>query len=202
MKASVQSNDFSLQNIYNQFVLPLLHPVAEHDRRRSNARHSALDALKAGFAMFHLKAASLNGFEPRLANEEHNLRSIFAIESLPSANGLRSILDELPATELNRQLGSRLLPYLEQHRLLEPYCYWNGHLICTIDGVQHQCSNKVKCPHCLVRNHRNGTQSFSHSMLTAAIVRPGGREVFVVNNEPILRQDAYSEVSDPPIPQL
>lgn len=188
MKIVTKSNDISLKSLYDNLVIPVLEAVALKDSRRSNTTYSALDALKAGFAIFHLKAPSLFAFRPRLENEDENLKSIFQIDQIPSDNGLRDILDGLPADELNEGF-SQVLPFLESHDKLGSYRYWEGHLICSIDGVQHECSKKVKCEFCLVRKHRNGTESYAHSMLTAAVVCPGLREVFVVNNEPIVKQD-------------
>ena len=185
-------NDISLKSLYEDLVSPVLEAAAMKDSRRSNAKYSALDALKAGFAIFHLKAPSLFAFRPRLASEDNNLKSIFKIGQIPSDNGLRNILDELPADELNAGFN-QVLPFLQNNGKLDSYRYWEGHLICSIDGVQHDCSKKVKCNYCLVRKHRNGTESYSHSMLTAAVVCPDHREVFVVNNEPIIKQDGETK---------
>lgn len=192
MKIVTKSNDLSLKSIFEGLVTPVLESVALKDSRRSNAKYSALDALKAGFAIFHLKAPSLFAFRPRLETEEQNLKSVFKIGQIPSDNGLRDILDGLPSDELNAGFD-RVLPFLESHGKIDSYRYWNGHLICSIDGVQHQCSKKVKCDYCLVRKHRNGSESYAHSMLTAAVVCPGLREVFVVNNEPIVKQDGETK---------
>jgi len=192
MKIVKKRNDISLKSLYEDLVSPVLKATASKDNRRSNSKYSALDALKAGFAIFHLKAPSLFSFRPRLANEEENLKSIFKIGQVPSDNGLRNILDELPSSELNNGFD-KILPFLQSHDKLDPYRYWEGHLVCSIDGVQHECSKKVKCDCCLVRKHRNGTESYSHSMLTAAVVCPGKREVFVVNNEPIIKQDGETK---------
>ena len=192
MKTITKGNDISLKSIFDDLVIPALTAAASKDSRRSNAKHSSLDALKAGFAIFHLKAPSLFAFRPRLKTEEQNLKSIFQLGEIPSDNGLRDILDGLPANDLNDGFN-RVLPFLESHNKLAPYRYWNGHLICSIDGVQHQCSKKVKCDYCLVRKHRNGSETYAHSMLTAAVVCPELREVFVVNNEPIIKQDGNTK---------
>lgn len=192
MKIVTKRNDISLKSLYEDLVSPVLEAAAMKDSRRSNAKYSALDALKAGFAIFHLKAPSLFAFRPRLASEDNNLKSIFKIGQIPSDNGLRNILDELPADELNAGFN-QVLPFLHNNGKLASYRYWEGHLICSIDGVQHDCSKKVKCNYCLVRKHRNGTESYSHSMLTAAVVCPDHREVFVVNNEPIIKQDGETK---------
>ncbi len=73
------------------------------------------------------------------------------------------------------------------------YRYWNGHYVVSVDGVQRQCSNKVKCGYRLRREHKNGTVSYSHSMLSSAQVCPGRRPVFVMDDGPILRQNGESK---------
>lgn len=188
MKGTSKSDDLTLNALFKQLVLPILQPVAALDARRSNCTHSAIDALKMGFAIFHLKAPSLNNFRPRLAREEENLKAVFDLTKIPSDNGLRAILDELPAATLNDGF-KQVLPFVEGQGKLNGFKFWEDHLICSIDGVVHQCSKKVQCPNCLVRKHRGGSQSYAHSMLSAAVVSPKKREVFIVNNEPIVKQD-------------
>ncbi len=73
--------------------------------------------------------------------------------------------------------------------VLKAYRYWRNHIVVSVDGVEHFCSKKINCPHCLQRNHRNGSASFYHPMLSTAIVHPDKAEVFVLDNEPILRKD-------------
>jgi hypothetical protein len=188
MKTTALTNEKTLSSLYRELVLPIFNRVAATDARRPNTIHSALDALKSGFAIFNLKSPSLFAFQPKTDNQKENLKSVYEIENIPSDNGLRNILDQLDANELNRGFDT-VLPYLESISRLKDYRYWNGHLIVSIDGVQHQCSKKVKCDLCLTRKNRDGTVSHSHSMLSAALVCPRRREVFVLNNETILRQD-------------
>jgi hypothetical protein len=192
MSTTRKSNQISPLRVYEQLVLPALEHCARSDSRRINASHSALDALKSGYAVFHLKAPSLFGFQPKLPAEKNNLHSVYGIDRIPSDNGLRNILDGLTARDLNEGFH-RVLPFLEDQQVASAYRYWNGHYVVSVDGVQHQCSNKVKCAYCLRREHKNGTVSYSHSMLSGAVVCPGRRPVFVVDNEPILKQDGESK---------
>jgi hypothetical protein len=188
MTPTAKIKQISPSQLYEELVVPALEYCANSDSRRENTSHTAIDALKSGYAVFHLKSPSLFGFRPKLPVEKDNLQSVYGIDRIPSDNGLRDILDQLSAADLNKGFH-RVLPFLEEHESINPYRYWNGHYIISVDGVQHQCSNKVKCPHCLERHHRNGTISYSHSMLSGALVCPGQRQVFVVENEPILKQD-------------
>ena len=192
MSTTTQSNQIWPAQVYQQLVLPALAHCANGDSRRKNASYTALDALKSGYAIFHLKAPSLFGFRPKLPIEKQNLQSVYGIDRIPSDNGLRDILDRLTAQDLNEGFH-RVLPFLEKQQVAPTYRYWNEHYVVSVDGVQHQCSNKVKCPYCLERRHQNGTVSYSHSMLSGALVCPKQRPVFVVDNEPIVRQDGETK---------
>ena len=43
------------------------------------------------------------------------------------------------------------------------------------------------------RKHRDNTRSYYHSMLSAAIVHPDQKEVFILDNEPIVKQDGNAK---------
>lgn len=192
MSTTSKSNQIRPSQLYEQLVLPALEHCAQSDSRRNNSSHTAMDALKSGYAIFHLKAPSLFGFQPKLPAERKNLQSVYGIDRIPSDNGLRDILDRLSAPDLNEGFH-QVLPFLENQQVASSYRYWNDHYVMSVDGVQHQCSNKVKCAYCLKRQHKNGTVSYSHSMLSGALVCPGRRQVFVVDNEPILKQDGETK---------
>jgi hypothetical protein len=63
------------------------------------------------------------------------------------------------------------------------------------DGVEHFSSKKVNCPCCLSKKHSDGSTTYHHNMLCAALVHPDKREVFLLDAEPILQQDG-SEKND------
>lgn len=161
------------------------------DNRQYNASYSLSDMLKAGFAMFSLKCPSLLSFMGMTVAERHNLSSIYHLDGLPSANGLRKCLDGLSPDRLRTGFG-RLWKRLRQLGILDVYRYWNRHLIVSVDGVEHFCSKNIHCPHCLSRTHK-GETGYHHAMLSAVLVHPGHREVFVMENEPILRQDGQQK---------
>jgi hypothetical protein len=92
--------------------------------------HSAIDALKSGFALFNLKASSLFAFRPKTDIQFSNLKTIHGIGKVPSDNGLRNILDRLNASTLNKEFA-RVLPYLEQLGRLDDY-----HEACRVIWVQ------------------------------------------------------------------
>ena len=149
---------------------------------------SLADVLMSGFAMFSLKDPSLLQFIARLKVRSNNLMNIFHIGQCPSDTGVRQILDEVPSNLLLPILGEKVKA-LNEAGHLESYRVLGGHLYLAIDGVTHFCSHKVACPHCLVKNHKDGTQTFSHAMLCAVLIHPGEPVVFPVAVEPILKKD-------------
>lgn len=147
-----------------------------------------MDALKCGFAIYSLKCASLFSFRLKSEAEESNLGSVYQIENIPKDSGLRQILDGVPSMDIRKGFHA-LFKRIRRIGILDEFRFWGKHFILSIDGVEHFCSKNVGCPHCMQRNHRNGEVSNYHSMLSAVIVHPEKKQVLVLDNEPIIKQD-------------
>jgi hypothetical protein len=163
------------------------------DKRAKNSSHKLPDILMMGFAMFALKYPSLYDFEQQTEVEKKNLQRVYGIEKICSDTQLRDVLDSINPDFL-RQLFPKKFDNLEKIGVLEEFGYKIGsttfHLI-SCDGVEHFSSKKVNCPCCLSKKHRNGTTTYHHNMLCAALVHPDKREVFIMDVEPIIRQDGH-----------
>src|SRR6202021_1391257 len=61
--------------------------------------------------------------------------------------------------------------------------------LASFDGSGFFSSTKIQCPNCQVKNHRNGTVSYSHQMLSAVFVHPDLAEVLPVSPERINKRD-------------
>lgn len=162
------------------------------DERRCNSSYRLSDVLRSGFAIFSLKCPSLFSFRKKSKAEQSNLGSVYGIRKIPSDNGLRKILDQVNPEQL-RGCFRRLLAWVADQKHLDHFRYWQDHLLLSIDGVEHFCSKQIHCPHCMSRKHRDGSQSFYHSMLSAALVHPEQREVLIVDNEAIVKQDGQQK---------
>lgn len=158
------------------------------DWRSYNTTYALCDFLKSGFAIYSLKCPSLLSFRQRTSVEDSNLNQIYRISDVPSDNRLRQGLDEVDPSDV-RQGFRRLFKRLKNLEILTTYTYWRNHLTVSVDGVEHFCSKKVSCPHCMQRRHRDGSVSNYHSMLGAVLVHPQQSEVFVLDCEPIVKQD-------------
>lgn len=160
------------------------------DHRTGNAvRYNLPDVLKSAFAMFSLKSPSLLDFKKQTEPERSNLRSIYRIaEEIPSDNQMRRILDELNPVHL-RLVFRAVFKRLIETGVVDEYRYWERHVLVSIDGVEHFSSTKVHCTSCTTRKNRSGEISYHHSGLAAVMIDPAQREVFVLDFEPILRED-------------
>ena len=183
-QSSTRSGTFD--SLYNDWLLPFFSSIPDH--RRANNSYDLLDCLKSGFAIFSLKMPSLFSFQKRSQAENSNLATVYGIQQIPSDNGLRKILDGV-SPRLLRQGFHLLFKQVKRLGILDKFRYFDNHFVVSIDGVEHFCSKKVSCVHCLERKHRDDLVTYHHSMLSAAIVHPEEKEVFILDNEPIVKQD-------------
>jgi hypothetical protein len=158
------------------------------DTRRAPT-FSLPDTLMAGVALFALKDPSLLAFQQRTL--DHNLRCVFGLQAIPSDSQMRDILDEVGPNHV-RPVFRDVFTQLHAAQVLDPYLV-EGCFLVSLDGVEYFCSKKVHCPHCMTRRHTNGTVSYYHQMLGAAIVHPDFSEVFVLAPEPIQREDGQEK---------
>ena len=64
------------------------------------------------------------------------------------------------------------------------------HYLIAIDGTGTHSSHKVKCEKCCVKDHhRNGSKTYFHQMLGAAIIHLDHSEVLALAPEPIRKKD-------------
>jgi hypothetical protein len=192
MKDTASKNVFDFDQLYEDIAIEHFAHLDELDSRRSNKSITISDALKSAFAIYSLKASSLLDFRPKAPAEESNLKKCFSIKNIPSDSGLKKLLDRVDSQQL-RGVFPKVIDHLRKHGVLDKYRFQEDYLTVSVDGVHHYSSKKISCPCCLERKHRDGTVTYSHSMLSAALVHPKRSEVFVIDNEPIVKQDGVSK---------
>lgn len=158
------------------------------DFREDNKRYSLSNLLNLSFSMFHLKDASLSSYRDQFDVRAENLERIYGVTELPGDTALRQGIDQVDPAELQALFKSSL-DFLKSEGGLENHRVLGKYLAVSVDGTEHYCSGAKRCPQCLVRNHRNGKQSFYHQLLGGVIVHPKQRTVFPVACEPIVLQD-------------
>src|SRR5437867_8098642 len=114
------------------------------DHRRANSSYGLADILRSAFAMFSLKAPSLLSFQEQTKQEEKNLQAIYHLQSVPGDTQMRAALDPLLPSPL-REIFPKFYHQLKEAGVIKEYAYWKGHVIVSVDGVEHCSSTKVHC---------------------------------------------------------
>jgi hypothetical protein len=144
------------------------------------------DTLMSAFAMFSLKAPSLLAFDKQRA--EGNLKTIYGIKRAPCDTRMRERLDPV-APESLRPSFTLVFRQLQRGKALEPMVFLDGHYLVALDGTGYFSSPTIHCDSCLHKAHRNGSVTYYHQMLGAAIIHPDFRAVIPLMPEPMVKQD-------------
>jgi Transposase DDE domain len=160
------------------------------DHRPGNPDISLVDALMSAFAMFSLKSPSLLAFDRE--RTEGNLQRVYGMERVPCDTSMRAILDPV-APESLRPLYKRVFGALQRGKVLEDMVFVEDHYLVALDGTGYFSSQQIHCASCLETHHRNGTVTYRHQMLGAALIHPAKREVIPLMPEPILKQDGTNK---------
>jgi len=156
------------------------------DHRTGDTEIPLHDALMSAFALFSLKAPSLLAFDKE--RTEANLQRVYGIGRVPCDTSMRETLDPLEPEHLRAafQVG---FGALQRGKALEAMVFVQGHYLLALDGTGYFSSKEIHCDSCLEKHHRNGTITYSHQMLGAALIHPDKREVIPLMPEPIVKQD-------------
>ena len=147
---------------------------------------SLVDTLMSAFAMFSLKAPSLLAFDKERA--EGNLHTIYRIQHVPCDTYMRERLDPVSPKWL-RPVFTSVFRQLQRGKALEVMAFLDGHYLLALDGTGYFSSTTIHCTSCLHKVHRNGSVTYSHQMLGAAIIHPDMRAVIPLMPEPIGKHD-------------
>ena len=156
------------------------------DHRLSHPEIALADALMAAFALYALKAPSLLAFDHQ--RTEGNLHTIYGIKRVPCDTAMREILDPVAPAAV-RPVFTRLFRHLQRGKALESFTFLDGHYLVALDGTGYFSSKTIHCAACLQQVHRNGSITYSHQMVGAALIHPDSRVVIPLMPEPIVKQD-------------
>jgi hypothetical protein len=166
----------------------LVHTGFDHipDDRPADTDIALSDVLMSAFAMFSLKAPSLLAFDKERA--EGNLHTIYGIQRVPCDTYMRERLDPISPKGL-RPVFTSIFRQLQRGKALEAMQFLDGHYLLALDGTEYFSSQTIHCAACLHRVHRNGSITYAHQMLGAALIHPDQRAVIPLMPEPMMNCD-------------
>jgi hypothetical protein len=161
------------------------------DHRGGEGAISLTDALMSAFAMFALKDPSLLAFDGR--RNDQNMRNLFGITRVPSDTGMREMLDPVDPQAV-RPMFNDVLRVLQRGKALEPFVFYKGCYLLSLDGTGYFSSSSIHCDSCLEKVHKQtGEVTYQHQMLGAVLIHPDHREVLPLAPEPIQKQDGTTK---------
>jgi hypothetical protein len=160
------------------------------DARQREGDYTVADAVLSALAMFSLKDPSLLAFQHR--RHDQNMKNLYRIANVPSDTQMRNILDPLEPDQL-RPLFQEVFSELQRGKALEPFVFYQGSYLLSLDGTEYFASQKVHCPCCLQRRNKNGQVTYYHQMLGVALVHPAQRIVIPFAPEAIVQQDGQTK---------
>jgi hypothetical protein len=153
------------------------------------------DTAMSAVAMFSLKFPSLLQFDKAAHGDEnirHNLRSLFGVEHAPSDTQMREILDPITPRSL-RGVYKAIFSDLQRGKILEDFVYLDGAYLMALDGTGYFSSHEVYCDSCCKKEHRDGSVTYYHQMLSGVLVHPQKKGVIPLAPEPIVKQDGVKK---------
>jgi hypothetical protein len=160
------------------------------DPRHGDPEIALTDALMSAFAMFSLQSPSLLAFDKQRA--EGNLGTIYGMAHVPCDTYRRERLDPVSPEPLRPSFQS-VFRQLQRGKVLAAMVFLDGHSLVALEGTGYFASPTIPCASCLHKVHRNGSITYSHQMLGAAIIHPDVREVIPLMPEPIIKQDGTAK---------
>ena len=159
-----------------------------------NGLVSISDCLMSAYAMFSLKYPSLLQFDKHFREDiiRHNLKRVYEIDNVPSDTQMRARLDQLNPRQL-RKTFTRLFAQCQRSKHLELFKYYDNRYLMPLDGTGYFCSKDVHCEHCCEKNHKDGSKSYYHNMLSAVIAHPDQKVVIPFAPEMIMKCDGKTK---------
>jgi hypothetical protein len=160
------------------------------DDRADEPGISFTDALMSAFAMFSLTSPSLLAFDKERV--EGNVQTIYGIEHAPCDTYMRELIAPV-SPEALRPVFPGVFRQLQRGKAREPMLFLHGASWLALDGTGYLSSKTIHCTSCLHKVHRNGSITYYHQMLGAAMIHPDLREVSPFMPEPIVQHDGTTK---------
>lgn len=162
-------------------------------RTGDNKSYSMTDVALGAFSVFFMQSPSFLAHQREMEAglNCNNACSLFKIGKIPTDNHIRDLLDEVSPQAIF-PVFDRILDALQQTKHIDKFRFLNQLLI-PLDGTEYHSSNKIHCNKCSKREHKNGTITYFHSVITPVIVHPQSRRVITLPPEFITPQDGHEK---------
>jgi len=163
-------------------------------RTGNNVTYSLEDAALGAFSVFFTQCPSFLVYQKAMedAKGQSNAQTIFQMKQIPTDNHIRYLMDPV-SWELVFPVFDDIFQGLNKSGYLDNFRVFNGDLLFHFDGTQYFSSKKIHCEQCSTKKHKDGSDTYSHSMITPVIAAPGIDKVIAIKPEFILPQDGHEK---------
>jgi len=180
------------ESFINRIIKDLREAIRSFPDKRTgkNNQYDMVDAGMGAFSVFFIQCASFLEYqrEIKLAKGHCNAESLFELESIPSDNQIRNLLDGVSPASLDPAF-QRIFMSLESQGVLEKFRSYADHLLIAMDGTEYFSSQSMQCTNWNQRTLKNGKISYFHSVITPVVVQAGNEHVISLEPEYIVPQD-------------
>ena len=123
---------------------------------------------------------------------QNNARSLFGLKQVPCDVHIRKLLDAVAPSHVLPVFG-HVFHALPAAGALSSYLSCFGGLLVDMDGTEYFSSKQLHCQNCSSHQHKNGSTTYFHSVVTPVVVAPGQAKVIALEPEFILPQDGHDK---------
>jgi hypothetical protein len=156
---------------------------------------STLDCLMSAVGMFTFKFPSMLQFDAAYKEKgplAKNMHNLFKCSNVPCDTTMRERIDVVPSA-VTRKCFTSMFAMLQRANLLDHFRFLEKYHLISIDGTGYFSSPSIHCDQCCVKEHKNGSKTYYHQMMSAALVHPDQKVVYPFAPEPILKQDGVEK---------
>jgi len=160
------------------------------NRHGHNLSYRMRDLAMSAFSVFFTQSPSFLSFQRSMQENQgkNNCRTLFGVETISSDAQIRNVLDGVPSGSLESVYES-CVGLLIDEGYLKDFRGVQGQLLVALDGTRFFDSEAINCSGCSTMVLNNGSTSYYHGVLTAAVVAPGSQRVIALEPEMIRAQD-------------
>ena len=181
---------------FDQLVGELRRTLADLSDKRtgSNTQYSMETIGLSAFAVFFTQCPSFLAYQKAMEQNkgQSNAQTLFQIETTPSDNHIRDMLDPVEPQELFPVYDS-IYEALGEQGIVDTFRSVHNTRLLALDGTWYHSSEKINCPNCSHIKHKTGRITYYHSAITPVIVAPGQPYAIPLRPEFIIPQDGSTK---------
>jgi hypothetical protein len=188
--AEKKLQEFSFDNMVKHFRRTIT--LFPDKRTGNNKRYSIEDAALGAFSVFFTQSPSFLSFQKSMQKNrgKSNAQSLFGMQKTPCDNHIRDLMDVVPAHNIF-PVFNYIIDGLADLGYLNAFRSYDDNLLCALDATQYFSSKTIHCQNCSIKEHKDGSKTYSHSVISPVFVAPGNKKVISLPPEFITPQDGH-----------